>query len=172
MATASDSPSEPVVSDKNTGKRQAHGLATLEQTPEPEAARLKEDEKRRLAELQPGVADDTASNTGRPQPSRERTGGATGENNGATQAQIDAVERVMKCSGTEYRQILGLRDENTDKEEEARQVMAAFKQLRCLTYENYNKVNHAAEAFHSKYDLLNFRKRGNYRLTRARLLEM
>ncbi|KIW56878.1 hypothetical protein PV05_05496 [Exophiala xenobiotica] len=137
MATANDSPSEPVVSDKNPATGQAHGLPTPESTPEPDAARLKEDEKRRQANLQPTAEDDTAS----PKPS-----GGEG-NNGVTQEQIDAVETVMKCPGTDYRQILGLGDEKPDREEESREVMAAFTKLGCLTHEKYNKANQAAEAF-------------------------
>ena len=150
MATANDSPSEPVVSDKNPATGQAHGLPTPESTPEPDAARLKEDEKRRQANLQPTVEDDTAS----PKPS-----GGEG-NNGVTQEQIDAVETVMKCPGTDYRQILGLGDEKSDREEESREVMAAFTKLGCLAHEKYNKANQAAEAFLSKCELLNLGGRG------------
>lgn len=156
MATANDSPSEPVVSDKNPATGQAHGLPTPESTPEPDAARLKEDEKRRQANLQPTVEDDPAS----PKPSGEGSGRATEGNNGATQEQIDAVETVMKCPGTEYRQILGLGDEKPDREEESREVMAAFTKLGCLTHEKYNKANQAAEAFLSKCELLNLGGRG------------
>ncbi len=159
MTTASDSSSDPVAGDKNARTRLAHGLTTPEQTPEPDTARLEEDEKRRQANSQNSTAEGQGSTTGDPQSSGERSGGDTGGNNGAVPEQIDAVERVMKCSSTDYRQVLGLGDENPNREEESRKVMAAFKKLGCLTHEKYNKVNHAAQAFHSKCELLSSRGR-------------
>lgn len=152
MATVSDTPSESVAGEKNNATRQAHGLATPEQTPEPDTARLKEDEKRRQAANQATTDQGQGASTGSPPSSGEGAGGATEGNNGATQEQIDAVERVMKCLQTDYQHILGILDKNLSTED----VMAAFKKLGCLTHEKYNKVNHAAEAFHSQYDLLNF----------------
>ncbi|KAK5222332.1 hypothetical protein LTR47_010646 [Exophiala xenobiotica] len=148
MATVSDHPSESVAGEKNNATRQAHGLATPEQTPEPDTARLKEDEKRRQAESQAGTDKGQGGSTGSPPSSGGGTSVATDGNNGATQEQIDAVERVMKCSDGDYRQILGILDENPSTED----VMAAFKKLGCLTHEKYNKVNHATEAFHRVID--------------------
>ncbi|KAJ9606523.1 hypothetical protein H2204_015713, partial [Knufia peltigerae] len=148
MATVSDTPSESVAGEKNNATRQAHGLATPEQTPEPDTARLKEDEKRRQAANQASTDQGQGASTGSPPSSGEGTGGATEGSNGATQEQIDAVERVMKCLQTDYQHILGILDENPSTED----VMAAFKKLGCLTHEKYNKVNHAAEAFHRVND--------------------
>ena len=102
MATVSDHPSESVAGEKNNATRQAHGLATPEQTPEPDTARLKEDEKRRQAESQAGTDKGQGGSTGSPPSSGGGTSVATDGNNGATQEQIDAVERVMKCSDGDY----------------------------------------------------------------------
>ena len=56
----------------------------------------------------------------------------------------------MECQETDYRKILGLRDKYESPNEERQAVFDAFKNLGRLTHWEYNKHEHAKEAFNSK----------------------
>ena len=151
METVGEPVPEPAPPGKHFGTRLDHGLATPEGTPGPDAARLDADEKRHQEEAQ--GAGQTPSNAGAqqtPEDGSDRAHERADEGNRATPEQIEAVEHVMKCSSTDYRQILGVRNEYADKGEESRDVIAAFKKLGCLTHEKYNGTKDAGEAFRSK----------------------
>jgi hypothetical protein len=153
--------------NKQQETRQVHGLATPDGTPAPDDARIEADNARQQAESQSANAQsdppNVQSRTG-PESHSEHSNGKNEEDEKheedeeapPTEEQIEAVNRVMKYSRQDYRNILGLKETYASEDEERQAVMDAFRELGFLVHIGYNSAKNARAAFQSKSEPSSF----------------
>ena len=152
-----------IVPDKHTGKRQEHGLATPEGTPEPDLGKHVADQAQQATEVAPPsttkqAQPDELVTQSKPDSTEEHTdeeneSSTDVEKKPATEEQTAMMEEILKRKPKDHRGILGLKKKQSDypnQEEWHADVLKAFIERSALTHPDHIDHDKSDKANRSK----------------------